>query len=274
MKEACEVIGPSLPSRREASEVVQPSEEALDFPAALVATECPPVLPLRFSVGEMRRDEIYEVGFERFGEAARVVGFVADELFWAEPAGDFLEGFFGESALSGRCAVDGKGQRNAVTVDNCHDLGALSTLCRTDSSAPFFAGTKVPSMKPSSSLSLPRRLRSVSSVRLIWFSVPSRVHCWNRRWHVAGEGYRFGKSCQGAPVRITHKMPLSTSRGSRHGRPRPSSRTTGLPSSGSSTSHCASVRSAINTLTNTPDSRWKASPNHGTISITCGLRHL
>ena len=38
-------------------------------------------------------------------------------------------------------------------------------------------------------------------------------------------------------------MPLSTSRGSRHGRPRPSSRIVGLGRSASTAAHCSSVRS-------------------------------
>lgn len=274
MNEAAKVRSRALPACDEAPEVEEPGEKTLDFPATLVASKSAPVLPLMLAIGKVRRDQPHEVRLERRRELFRVVGFVADEPFWTEPTRDLAEGLLGESALGGRSAVDGSGQRNAVSVDNCHDLGAFSTLRRTDSIAPFFAGTKVPSMKPSSSWSLPRRFKSVSSARLTFSRVPSLVHCWKRRWQVAEDGYRAGKSCHGAPVRITHRIPFSTSRGSRHGLPRPSSRTTGLPSSGSNTFHCASLRSAIATFTNTPDPRWKASPIHGAISIGYAINHL
>jgi hypothetical protein len=41
------------------------------------------------------------------------------------------ESFGGELALGGRNAVGGSGQRNAVTVDDCHDLGAPATARKT-----------------------------------------------------------------------------------------------------------------------------------------------
>jgi hypothetical protein len=63
-------------------------------------------------------------------------------------------------------------------------------------------------MKHSVRSSLPRSRRSSASARRIFASTPVRDHCWNRRWHVAGEGYRFGTSCHGAPVRSTHSTPL------------------------------------------------------------------
>src|SRR6185312_11164209 len=60
---------------------------------------------------------------------------------------------------------------------------------------------------------------------------------------VAHGGYRRGMSFHGAPVRITHKMPLRTSRVGVHGRPLPSSRTGSAGISGSKIAHCSSVSS-------------------------------
>ena len=53
----------------------------------------------------------------------------------------------------------------------------------------------------------------------------------------------FREARQGAPVRKTQSMPLSTSLGSRQGLPRPSARSGGLGIKGSKSSHCSSVRS-------------------------------
>lgn len=50
-------------------------------------------------------------------------------------------------------------------------------------------------------------------------------------------------SFQGAPVRMTHRIPLSTARVGFHGRPLPSSRTGNGGISGSRIAHCSSVRS-------------------------------
>src|SRR3954470_6663759 len=48
-------------------------------------------------------------------------------------------------------------------------------------------------------------------------------------------------------------MPFKTSRGSRQGRPRRSRRRRGVGNSGSSTAHCASVRSIPSTYDGRPD---------------------
>jgi len=95
--------------------------------------------------------------------------------------------------------------------------------------------------------SLPRSTRSSASRCSAFCKTPSSTQVLNRRKHVAYGGYRSGMSAQGAPVRRIQRMPLSTSRGSRHGRPRPSSRTTGFGNNGSTAAHCSSVRS-ISTL--------------------------
>src|SRR5688572_8067146 len=79
--------------------------------------------------------------------------------------------------------------------------------------------------------SLPRSTKSSASAWSTLCSTPASAQLWKRRKHVAYGGYRLGISAQGAPVRKIHRMPLRTSRGSRHGRPRRSSRTCGLGSS-------------------------------------------
>jgi hypothetical protein len=142
-----------------------------------------------------------------------------------------------------RSTFDPNGDRKTSAVCNCHDLGPLTTLGFADFGAPFLAPVKEPSMKASLGSIPPRSYRSSAKVCKTFSKVPSRTHCWNRRWQVWYGGYRSGMSFQGAPVRSTHKMPLMTSRGSRQGRPFPSGRRRGLGKSGSMISHCFSVRS-------------------------------
>jgi hypothetical protein len=135
------------------------------------------------------------------------------------------------------------GERKTKAVDHCHDLGPLAALGFADVEPPFLAPANVPSTNASSGSSLPRSRRSRASASTILRSVPSRTHPLNRRWHVAYGGYRAGMSFQGAPVRITHRTPLSTSRVGFHGRPLPSSRTGSAGIRGSRIAHCSSVRS-------------------------------
>jgi hypothetical protein len=73
-------------------------------------------------------------------------------------------------------------------------------------------------------------------------SLPSRTHCWKRRWQVWYDGYFLGSSRHCAPVPKTHKIPLSTARVSCHGRPFPSERRFGRRI-GSISSHWASLSS-------------------------------
>jgi hypothetical protein len=72
--------------------------------------------------------------------------------------------------------------------------------------------------------------------------LPSRTHCWNRRWHVWYGGYLLGSSRHCAPVPSTHNTPFNTARVSRQGRPRPSLRRAGCRI-GSKTDHSASLTS-------------------------------
>ena len=142
------------------------------------------------------------------------------------------------------------GDRKTRSVCNCHDLGAFPAFRIADSTTPFFAGTKLPSMN-ASRMSIPSRsYRSSASSLTIRWKTPCLTHCWNRRWHVWYGGYRWGISFQGAPVRNIHKMPSKTSRGSRGRRPRGSLSRLEDVMMGSIRFHCAFVSSILIILHN------------------------
>jgi hypothetical protein len=232
-----------FPSRNQSSEIVQPGEEALDLPAPPVSAKRASVLALA-PVPAVRRDEFDVEGLLQLKrERVAVVGLVPNQSFREPSSGDAFEDFRDELDLGGRGGVDGDSERKTMAVDHCHPLRAFSALGLANSAAPFFAAAKLPSIKASSHLILPRWSRSASNAARIFESVPSRLHFWNRLWHVARGGYLGGRSPQGAPVRRIQRMPLSTSRGSRYGRPRPSWRTFSLGKSGARIPHCLSVRS-------------------------------
>ena len=130
-----------------------------------------------------------------------------------------------------------------MAVCHSHDLRTFAPLGLSHAEPPFFATTKVPSIKHSDRSSLPRFRRSSANASNTALSVPEPTHSWNRRWQVWYEGNLPGKSAQGAPVRRIQKIPFITPRSSTLGRPRPSTRST-LGNSGSISFHCSSVSSS------------------------------
>src|SRR2546423_13031863 len=86
----------------------------------------------------------------------------------------------------------------------------------------------VPSIKHSDRSISPRIRKSSARASSTLRSVPSRDHCWNRRWDVWYGGKLLGKTRQRAPPRRNLRTPLLSPRGAFHGRARPSSPRGGL----------------------------------------------
>ena len=232
-------------AHNQATEVVEPSEEPLDLPSSAIATQGSSILRDGLdTVTPMWRDQLDPFVSELRIELVAVVCKIADQS---------LRGIFGESLFDGlmdegdfvrasRCRVDG--DRKTSAVCHCHELRTLAPLGFTDTSAPFFAATKVASMKHSDKLSLPRLRRSAASASKICLSTSADTHSWNRRWQVWYGGKRPGKSCQRAPERNIQRTPFNICRSSRLGRPFPSPRLQTLGISGSMITHCLSFNSS------------------------------
>ena len=231
-----------FPSVHESPEVVHPSEGPPHFPASPVPSERPPVLCLR-PIAAVGRDHFYAMFlFQPLVQAVRIIGLVADQPgreFVKEAAG---KDFSDKLALCRRSALDRYGEWKTVTSGDSDGLRALAPPRGADGKAPFSALAKVASTTASSRSSLPCSCNRRASSRSTSTSLPSRTHCWNRRWQVWYGGYLSGSSRHCTPVPSTHRMPFSTSRASRHGRPR---RTVGDEgrSTGSINAHCCSVNS-------------------------------
>ena len=198
---------------KQSSEIAQPSEQALDLPAAHVATQNTSVLGLwSRSVAPMRSDQLYAVLFELRIEFVAGVGFIADQSSRLLSKKRLLKGSLDKGDFMRRSTFCVNGDRKTIAVRHCHDLGPLATLGFANTRAPFFAAAKVASMKHSDRSSLPRLRRSSASASKTTRSVPVCTQAWKRLWHVWYGGYRSGRSAHGAPVRITQSTPLSTAR--------------------------------------------------------------
>ena len=223
--------------------VVEPTDQPLHLPAAFVSTQLSTILGLRLApVAPVRSNQLDTLRFERRVKRIGVVCFVSDEFFRRGYNESSLQSSLNKGDFMRRSTLNVYGEWKTSSICNHHDLCTLAPLGLSDTTAPFFATTKVPSMKHSDKLISPRSSKSRAKACSTRSSTPERTHAWKRRWHVWYGGYRLGRSIQGAPVLNTHKMPSSTSLLLRQGLPLPSSRRGGSGISGSKTVHCSSVR--------------------------------
>src|ERR1017187_1236265 len=179
LEHAEEVAFVMFPAADQSAEVVEPSEEALDFPAAAVAAQFTAVLgalsPPIVLVGRDEPDAVFLP--KTLVQRVAVVSAVADHSFWLGSCETLLDGGFDELRFMRRSAGDAAGDRKTMAVCDRHDFTAFPSASWADSRAPFFAELKLASMKVSDKSSLPRARRSSASACKSRVSVPSRCHC-------------------------------------------------------------------------------------------------
>lgn len=168
-----------FPAADQSAEVMQPSEEALDFPAATVTTQFATVLgglPAAVVLVGCNESNVMLLP-EALIERIAVVGAVADHSLGFGSRETLLDGRFDERGFMRRSAGDAAGERKTMAVCDRHDFAAFSAASRADSSAPFFAELKLASMNVSERSSFPRARKSSASACKSRVSVPSRCHC-------------------------------------------------------------------------------------------------
>src|SRR6266404_2069648 len=118
-----------LPTVDQSAEIVEPSEEALDFPAAAVTAQFAAVLcALAAAVVFVRRDEPDAVLLpEALVQWIAVVGAVADHSFWFGSREALFDGGFDELRFMRRSAGDAAGDRKTMAVCDRHDFTAFSS---------------------------------------------------------------------------------------------------------------------------------------------------
>lgn len=225
------------------SEVLKPGEQSFDLPSAPIAAKFSTILGALFTPSfPMRGNHLDATIIQKpLIQSIAVIGLIANNSIrriWRKAA---VDGRLNQLHFMGRSALNVSGDRKTSSVCDGHDLGAFAALCLADSKTPFFAGTKVPSMKASRISIPPRSDRSSASSWRMPRNTPDRTHCWKRRWQVWYGGYRAGKSFHGAPVRKIHNTPSKISRGSRSLRPRGSLRRFADSIMGSIRFHCSFV---------------------------------
>jgi hypothetical protein len=178
-----EILWVVLPANDDATIIMEPSKQALDFPAATVAAQGAPVLGDGSApVPAMRRDQFHmEMFTYPLIQRIAVVGFVADQSLRCFAEESALERGFDERGFIRRSTDHVHGDRKTMAVCDCHDFAAFAAFCRADTRAPFFAELKLASMKASLRSSFPRSRRSSASVCSRRSNNFERCHCWKRR---------------------------------------------------------------------------------------------
>ena len=245
MDEAQIVGGMILKARQDPAVVLQPGKQALDFPPAAIPAQGSSILGRRpFAVALMRGDHLNAKGRKAPVQRITVIRPISNQP--VGPSGGETPGESGvdqgDFMRCSRCRVDG--DRKTMAVCHRRELGTFVPLGCSHVPSVFFAPMKVASMKHSLRSTSPRVRKSSAKVSNTLRRTPVRTHCWKRRWQVWYGGNRSGKSCQRAPERRIHNMPLRTSRLARQGRPRPSGRRGGVGINGARRVHCSSVSSS------------------------------
>jgi hypothetical protein len=253
-------LNAAIPTGNNAFELVEPGECPLDLPSPFVSTQWATVLTGRL-------DPVLAVWRNQFNAALRqllieritVVGAIPNKSSGSSHRDGLIEGSFdkGDFMWASRSRVHGEWK--TMSVSNNHELRTFAPLGLSHFGSPFFATTKVPSMKHSERSIRPISSRCRARLSRIWRITPDLTQRVKRLKQVHPDGNRSGRSAQAAPVRRTHRMPLSTARSLCNcGLPRPSARRTVAGINGSRMAHCSSVSSSLRAMTKTSACRKKA----------------
>src|SRR5512140_3369016 len=270
MKKAAIHRNQPIVAHHQAPEAAQPGKGALDFIPTAVAPELATVLQLWFrSIPPMRANQIdAALPLQALAKRITVVALISDQprhaLTGSTPPQarhlHLVQRGFDQLDFRGRGRSKCASQRNTLAVDHHHPLCSFALLGLADAEPPFFAGAKLPSAKTSSHIryccwsSWPSKPRQTS------IQMSNSSQSFKRRQQVLGLGYRSGRSRQRAPVLSTQRMPSSTGRLLRHGRP-PLLPGFILGSSGSSFSHWSSFKSgAVRAIGSPPTAYYPKSP--------------
>ena len=208
-------------TNNQTAKVLKPSEQAFNLPSLSISPQDSTILGHSLSSIPFVRCDHLNTSF--FGQP-----FIQLVAVIRSVTNDFLRHIFEKTGI--QCIINKRyfmrvstgcvdGDRKTKSVCEAHNFGSFALFGFAHTIAPFFAGAKVPSIKPSLRSMPPRFFRSLANLVRTLANTPDSVHSWKRRWQVLFGGYRSGKSAQGAPVRSIQRIPLSTALKSCGGRP-------------------------------------------------------
>src|SRR3984885_5075834 len=180
-----EIFWVAFPADHNVAIVMQPREQAFDFPSTAIAAQPAAILGQSSGAsanGTVWRDHLDAVVVHQlFIEAVAVVGAIADQPFGEVGEESVFEGGLDEFSFMRRSAGHVHGERKTMAVADRHDFAALTASSRAAGRAPFFAALKLASTNASLRSSLPRSRKSSASFWSNCNSTPERCQCRKRR---------------------------------------------------------------------------------------------
>jgi hypothetical protein len=179
VKHPKEILWVAFPADHDATIVMQPREQAFDFPSTAIAPQRATILGQSSGAhGPVWRDHLDAVVLHQpLIEAVAVVGAIADQPFGEVGEESFFERGFDEFGFMRRSAGHVHGERKTMAVADRHDFAAFTASSRADGGAPFFAELKLASTNASLRSSLPRSRKSSASFWSNCNSTPERCQC-------------------------------------------------------------------------------------------------
>lgn len=166
----------SFVPRDDSPEPQHPGEQSFDTPSVSVAAEATAILRLGPRGRSMRGNELGTPRCEADAQREAVVSLVAykiDRDLVYEACVERVEDQLRFMALTTR---NPDGDRKAMAVCHCHDLGRFAASSDANLKTPLFAPAWVPSMYASVRSSLPLARRSSASAVRIRSKTPSLSH--------------------------------------------------------------------------------------------------
>src|ERR1039457_5563589 len=116
-------------ARQDTTKVLQPSEQPLDFPAALVTAQCPTVLRDRAnSIGSVRSDQLDSLLLQLGIKFVAVVGLVPDQSFRGIGNKPIFNSIRDKGDFMWRSRCNVYGDRKTIAVCHSHDLRTFAPL--------------------------------------------------------------------------------------------------------------------------------------------------
>lgn len=181
-----EQSGISLMANEQSSIVAQPGNGSFDFPSLAVALEHTSVLsvmPLSSALA-MWRDELNAIAGQSITQGIGVGGTVINQSWSVLVKDMIIEQRFDQPHFSRAGAVEIDPQRQAVAINQQHQLATFATLSGANTFAPFFAGTNVASAIATFQSTRPFRSSLCSTRRHASSKMPLSIHSHSRRQQV------------------------------------------------------------------------------------------
>ena len=153
MDKGIEMIDESIPAGDDTFVFVKPSKQAFNLPTPTVTPECSTVLRHGLdAITLVWCDQFNALGRKALIERIAVVGKIPNKSSGSSQGEGLIEGSLDKGDFMWRSRSRVHGEWKTCSVRNNHELRTFAPLGLSHAAAPFFATTKVPSIKHSERL--------------------------------------------------------------------------------------------------------------------------